>query len=193
MPASPSSLGIDVAGCPNACRHCFLDVRQAGTERGADFVRMVYDRFSDHARRHGQPALHVALYMHEPFFHTRWREMLELEDNLSGRSGREELRKRRWRGLATVGWRIAREAGFARWLKDYGYDILQLTFFGLRDTHDWFACRRGAFDDLIMTVHRAQASWRARAVPRRINPWLVPKAAREITNVCADPGRRESR
>jgi hypothetical protein len=44
-----------------------------------------------------------------------------------------------------------------------------------------------------MTVHRAQASWRARAVPRRINPWLVPKAAREITNVCADPGRRESR
>ena len=43
----------------------------------------------------------------------------------------------------------------AKWLKDYGYEVLQLTFFGLRDTHDWFACREGAFDDLLTTIRRA--------------------------------------
>ena len=153
----PSTVCVDICGCPNACRHCFT----LGTprhERDAEFVSQVYRRFSDHAQRSGLPAPELGLYMQEPFFHTKWREMLALEDELNGFSRRERLRQERCRGLATVGWRIAREQGFAEWLKDYGYEVLQLTFFGLRDTHDWFARREGAFNDLLTTIQRAEES-----------------------------------
>lgn len=153
--AAPPTLLVEVAGCPNACRHCFLEGTPRGDERGPDWARALHALFSEYARGRGEPPPEVSLYMQEPFYHSRWREMLELEEELNGTSGRDRLLKKRWRALVTVGWRIAREETFARWLKDYGYDVVQLTFFGLRDMHDWFARRRGAFDDLTRTMQRA--------------------------------------
>jgi MoaA/NifB/PqqE/SkfB family radical SAM enzyme len=56
-----------------------------------------------------------------------------------------------WDTLATNGYGVARAAepeGMLRRLRDFGMDRLSFTLHGLELHHDWFVCRRGAYEDI---------------------------------------------
>jgi len=59
--------------------------------------------------------------------------------------------------VATNGSRIARAKNYRALLekmKDAGLKTIQLSPYGLESTHDWFACRKGAFQDLMSAARR---------------------------------------
>jgi MoaA/NifB/PqqE/SkfB family radical SAM enzyme len=92
--------------------------------------------------------------MLEPFYHTRWQDMWQFADELNRSYG--NLHVKQGEGTVTVGWRFVHDDGFVRRFKANGYADVQLTFFGLSETHDWFAGRKGALDDLIRAAAQAQ-------------------------------------
>ena len=154
IPYVPKTLLVTVAGCPNACRHCLLRGGQR-KERNEEYIRNVHDRFAAYAQSHGQPVPELYLYMQEPFFHNRWQAMYELADTLNRSNGHPDAKQQMaFDVVPTVGWRMVHTDGFADWF-GARYKGVQLTFFGLPDTHDWFAGRKGAFDDLLGAARRA--------------------------------------
>jgi hypothetical protein len=63
------------------------------------------------------------------------------------------------------GWLVTNGFGLA-WRADYpqllermhamNFHTLALTLHGLREHHDWFVCRKGAFDDILLATRRAR-------------------------------------
>jgi hypothetical protein len=129
---------IEASGCPNACRHCSVD----GRPPYGDFYSL--DELRELARQWGS-----LIYLHEPTAHPLFPELFER--TLTG-----DEYKSGW--LPTCGFGIAKRRDYATVLKrlgELGIGSLSFTFHGLRDHHDWFAGRRGAFDDIIVATHRA--------------------------------------
>jgi len=63
--------------------------------------------------------------------------------------------------MSTNGWGIARDPTLAKKLKNLGIDTVDMTLFGLKETHDWFAQRKGAFTDLLVAAeHCAEVGLR---------------------------------
>lgn len=63
--------------------------------------------------------------------------------------------------LATNGYGLARRKDWAAVLEamhTVGFRKLSFTLHGLREHHDWFTCRKGAFDDIITATQRAKAA-----------------------------------
>ena len=142
-------LAVDLNGCPNRCRHCYLGAPSSGRLAEED-LRGIVGRFrkfvlSDEnctpIRR-----LAVASWNWEPDYSDRYRELHELEKELSD-SGPYRYE------LLSV-WRLARDAEYAEWAKEVGPDTGQITFFGLEETTDWFYRRNGAFRDALKATER---------------------------------------
>ena len=63
--------------------------------------------------------------------------------------------------LPTCGFGISQSVDHKSFLKrmtTHGFKILHFTFHGLREHHDWFVGRDGAFDDIVVATRRARES-----------------------------------
>jgi len=148
------TVALDVAGCPNRCRHCYVGQPSKG-RASEETLRSVVKQFRQWVRP-GQDApfverLTVATWYREPDFADNYRDLWELEKELSdpGAARRFEL-------LST--WRLAREEDYARWAKGIGTEVCQISFFGLEETTDWFTRRRGSFRDNLTSTERLLAA-----------------------------------
>ena len=128
MPELPRKVGValDLAGCPNRCRHCYLGT---GPNRpmSTDDLRAVAKAFTAWKRPGGSAAyfdeVWVSSWYREPDFRDDYREMHELEHALSrGEPERYEL-------LSV--WRLAQDEGYAGWASGIGPRTCQITLFGL--------------------------------------------------------------
>lgn len=150
MPALTShKLGVafDMHGCPNRCRHCWLGAAGSRTLSAED-VRWGVARFRDWMALADTPVreLTVASWFREPDYGDEYRALHDLERELGdGEPARYEL-------LSI--WRLARDPAYAEWARTVGPDTCQISFFGLRDTNDWFHRRPGAFDDALAATER---------------------------------------
>lgn len=140
-------MAFDMLGCPNRCRHCYLG--SAGNNNlSEDEVRWGVSQFRNFIARGNTPIrkLSVSTWFREPDFGDNYRQLHDLELELGdGRPNRYEL-------LSV--WRLARNETYARWAKSVGPDTCQISFFGIRETNDWFYRRSGAFNDALTATER---------------------------------------
>lgn len=144
---------LDMAGCPNRCRHCWLGAAPNRRLEPED-LRRVAEAFRAW-RRPGEDEpffrrLDFSSWYREPDYRPDYRQLYCLEKELSdGNASRFEL-------LSI--WRLARDADYAPWAREIGTEVCQITFFGLEATTDWFTRRRGSFRDALLATDRLIAA-----------------------------------
>ena len=140
-------VAFDMQGCPNRCRHCWLGHGSRHTLSEED-VRWGVSRFRDFLAGDSLPVkrLSVATWFREPDFRDDYRKLYDLEAALG------DTKPNRYELLSV--WRLARDESHARWAKSVGPDTCQISFFGMRETTDWFYRRKGAFDDALTATER---------------------------------------
>ena len=140
-------LAFDMRGCPNRCRHCYLGPGSNYTLSEED-VRWGVSQFRDLIAIRNTPIkkLSVSTWFREPDFGGDYRKLYDLEAELGdGKPNRYEL-------LSVC--RLAQDDTYAQWAKSVGPDTCQISFFGMRETNDWFFRRKGAFDDALTATER---------------------------------------
>lgn len=142
------AIALDMYGCPNRCRHCWLGCPPNRRMTKKD-LRWAATQFRNYVPRGKQPfidKLSVMSWFREPDFSDDYEQLCELEAELSdGKPYRFEL-------LSI--WRLARDKKYAKWARKVGPDTCQITFFGMEETNDWFYRRRGAFQDNLTATER---------------------------------------
>jgi hypothetical protein len=151
---------VDMAGCPNRCRHCWLGCppnRRMSEKTFRWVVQQFREWFYPGEQEPFFSPLDAMTWYREPDFAPNYRELHELEKEISeGKATRFELLSM---------WRLARDKGYAEWAREVGIaskhfaaspnegtESCQITFFGMEKTTDYFTRRRGAFlDNLIAT------------------------------------------
>lgn len=127
---------LDMSGCPNRCKHCWLGHAPNHTLSQDDltFLAQQFRPYTDN--------LLVSSWYREPDYRDDYKKLWELENKLStpGAPTRFEL-------LSI--WRIARDKDYLKWAKKLGTLKCQLTLFGLEEKTDYYTGRKGAFKDLI--------------------------------------------
>lgn len=145
-----SYLGImvDMAGCPNRCRHCWLGSHKNGNMTVDDF-RGIAEQFKNWRDEYGQGIRELGFFSwwREPDFRDNYRELWQIEQELSspGRAQRFEL-------LSI--WRLARDESYAKWAATLEPKVCQITFGGIGETHDWFIQRKGAWNEWLLATER---------------------------------------
>jgi hypothetical protein len=148
-------VALDMFGCPNRCRHCWLG-QAPGGRMTEDDLRWVVAQFREFQRPgDDQPfwrQLRVSTWAREPDFSPDYRRLYDLEQELS------DLPSQRSEYELLSAWRLARDAEYAEWGYSIGVRVCQLTFFGLEAVTDWAHRRRGAFQDLLIATERLLAA-----------------------------------
>lgn len=145
-----SHLGVmvDMAGCPNRCRHCWLGAHKNGHMNIKEFQEIA-SQFKSWRDENGKGISEWSFFSwwREPDYHKDYRHLWELEKALSSPECTE-----RFELLST--WRLARDDSYAAWAATLGPKVCQITFFGMEDTTDWGMRRKGAFKDQITATER---------------------------------------
>ncbi len=146
------TLAFDMYGCPNRCRHCYLGPATSD-QMDADEIRDIVAAFRIYHRAgESEPYFYeikVATWAREPDYAADYRGLYALEEALS------DGPPRRFQLLSV--YRLARDPDYAVWAREIGTRACQISFFGLRETQDWFFRRRGAFDDCLLATERLLA------------------------------------
>ena len=151
MPLLGRSIGVavDLAGCPNRCRHCYLGCGP-NLRLKPEALRWVAEAFwsctgpGEHTPYFDRVA--VASWYREPDYAEDYKALHDLEAELSrGKPRRYEL---------LSAWRLARDPAYAPWARERGPRTCQLTFFGTEDATDHFFRRQGAFADNLAATER---------------------------------------
>lgn len=131
-------LYVDAAGCPDTCRHCAVDGHQPyGALLSPDAL---------HALKNMWGPLTI---LYEPTAHPDFPSIYQ-EDIAEPHGG--------W--LVTNGYGLARRVDYEQvfiGMRKMGIHTIVHTLHGLREHHDWFVCRKGAFDDILFATRRAKA------------------------------------
>lgn len=130
------SICVDMYGCPNRCKHCWLGhMPNKKMEEGAD--QWIVDYFKPYFER-------IAYYgwLREPDFCADYRSRWEKDKQLSVNAVPMRFE------LASF-WRLVRDPEYVGFLKEVGTKIVQLTFFGLEKMTDKYVGREGAFQELM--------------------------------------------
>ncbi|WP_421907885.1 hypothetical protein [Methanolacinia petrolearia] len=143
---------VDLAGCPNRCRHCWLGSHKNGNISVDDF-REISDQFKNWRDENGNGISELGFFSwwREPDFCDDYRELWALEQELSspGRAQRFEL-------LSI--WRMARDESYAKWAATLGPKVCQITFFGMEGNTDWGTRRTGASRDNLLATEQLLAA-----------------------------------
>ena len=126
---------LDMYGCPNRCKHCWLgDLPNKLVPDGYDdfVVKLFKPYFKD---------IEFYSWMREPDFCKDYKNRWIKDNELSS------FKPERFE-LASF-YKIVREPEYVKWLKEVGTKKVQLTFFGLEKTTDEFVGRKGAYHELI--------------------------------------------
>lgn len=130
---------IEVAGCTNTCRHCSAN----GHSPHGDFFTLDELRI---LRKDWGP---LTIY-YEPTACSTFPDVYD-----------ESIAVEHGGWLVTNGFGLARREDYAEVFKKMskiGIHTVAFTLHGLREHHDWFVCREGAFDDILLATRRVKAA-----------------------------------
>ena len=183
---------VDMAGCPNRCRHCWLGSHKNGSMSTQDF-REIAAQFKDWRDESGRGIGELGFFSwwREPDFREDYRELWRLEQELSspGRAERFEL-------LSV--WRLARDEPYAKWAATLPPKACQISFFGMEENTDWGVRRKGAFRDSLLATERLLAAgiaprWQLFLTQRclgELDDFLRLMEALGLHRRCEDIGRK---
>ena len=153
MNNKPLTLAADLYGCPNRCLHCWLShMPNRAMEPGAD--EWIVAQFKPYFDR-----ITFFSWLREPDFCPDYRARWERDKALSVNAVPPRFE------LGSF-WRLARDPEYAGFLKENGVSCVQLTFFGMEETTDRYAGRKGAFRELlkateVLLAHGISPRWQA--------------------------------
>ena len=129
-------LAVDMYGCPNRCRHCWLGhmPNKKMEERAAEWIVDYFKPYFD--------CISFYSWLREPDFCDNYRERWVKDNQLSINTSPERYE------LASF-WRLVRDPEYVKFLKEVGVKVVQLTFFGMEDMTDKYVGRVGAFKELL--------------------------------------------
>lgn len=132
------TIGIDMAGCPNRCKHCWLGAAPNGKMEKEDMV-FIANAFRPYANK-----LEIISWYREPDFRDDYKELWDLECQLSDeKTPHFELMSY---------WRIVRDKDYAEWLYSLGVRKCQLTLFGSEKITDHYVGRKGAYSEIVKSI-----------------------------------------
>lgn len=129
---------LDMAGCPNRCKHCWLGVTANGNLSDEDLL-FVANQFRPFTEK-----LEVASWYREPDYKSNYKELWQLEEKLS------DEKIPHFENISI--WRTARDAEYVKWISSLGVKACQLTLFGNEETTDYYFGRKGAFSEILKTI-----------------------------------------
>jgi RimJ/RimL family protein N-acetyltransferase len=131
---------LDMFGCPNRCRHCWVGHAPNARLTGDDL------RFVAHVFRPYTNNLEVVSWYREPDYPDNYKELWRLENELSNSRTAPHFE------LCSV-WRAVRDELYVPCLATLGVKICQLTLFGGREKTDYYTGRKGAYDEIVKTIN----------------------------------------
>lgn len=132
------NLVVDMKGCPNHCRHCWLGdlPNRTLTDSDAEWIASLFrPYFKD---------LTFYSWLREPDFCSDYKKRWEKDCELS-------TKKPERFELASF-YRLANDPEYVAFLKETGVKKVQLTFFGGNEITDKYVGRKGAFKDLMVST-----------------------------------------
>lgn len=132
-------LNVDMYGCPNRCRHCWLGhmpnqkMDDAAAEWIVEYFKPYFEKICFYS------------WLREPDFCDDYRQRWEKDKLLSVQSEPERFE------LASF-WRLDRDPDYVKFLKEVDVKVVQLTFFGLEAMTDTYVGRNGAFKELLQAT-----------------------------------------
>lgn len=129
---------LDMHGCPNRCKHCWIGHWPNGNLTEQD-LRFVAESFRPMAEK-----LTVYDWYREPDFKDDYRNLFALCHELSDTDDPHFE-------LISV-FRIARDPAYAGWLSSLGLRYAQLTLFGGEAKTDFYTGRKGAYRDILKAI-----------------------------------------
>jgi len=133
-------IALDMGGCPNRCRHCWLGHSQNGN-MDIDDISYVAKEFRKITNN-----LEVISWYREPDFLDNYKELYKLENELS------DIKTVSHFELLSY-WRAVRDKEYVPWLKELGVEYCQITLWGSREKTDYYIGRIGAYDEIIKTIN----------------------------------------
>ncbi len=131
------SLVVDMYGCPNRCKHCWLGhVDHTPMPDGADV--WLVDYFKPYFQE-----ITFYSWMREPDFTNDYEKRWERDRQISIGAMPQRFE------LASF-YRLCRDAQYVHFLKRVGVREVQLTFFGMEAMTDRYVGRKGAFAELML-------------------------------------------
>lgn len=149
----PLSLVVDMYGCPNRCRHCWIGhMPNREMEKNADVWLVNYFKpyFSN---------ITYYSWLREPDYCNDYKQRWRKDNQLSIGTLPERFE------LASF-WRLVRDPHYIHFLKEVGVKKVQLTFFGMEKMTDKYVGRKGAFHELlrateILITNQISPRWQA--------------------------------
>ena len=129
---------VDLHGCPNRCRHCFLP-HQKNPHLSLETLDYVAEYFKPYTQ-----AFTLYGYTREPHFHADYDKQTQREDSLS-----THLPKRF--ELISV-YRLVRDKAYIKFLKTQSIKKAQITLFGCEALTDAYTGRPQAFKEIMQAV-----------------------------------------
>lgn len=129
---------LDMYGCPNRCRHCWLGVAPCGNMAVSEieFTAKQFKPFTD--------CLQIDSWYREPDYRDNYQELYCLCNQFSDKPV-EHFE------LASF-WRLVRDGEYVKWLSSLGVKKVQLTIFGSEETTDYYIGRRGAYKEILEAI-----------------------------------------
>jgi sulfatase maturation enzyme AslB (radical SAM superfamily) len=133
-------VALDMAGCPNRCKHCWIGVSQNGNLNKDDlyYVAKEFRKVTNN--------LEIASWYREPDYLDNYEELWNIENKLS-----DNLSVNHFELMSY--WRAVRDNKYVPWLKKMGVNSCQLTLWGGKEKTDYYIGRKGAFDEIIKTIN----------------------------------------
>lgn len=126
---------LDMYGCPNRCRHCWLGAQDNGNLTVQDLkdTAEAFRAFAD--------TFEIFDWYREPDFRDNYKELWKLTEELSDR-------KTPHYELISF-WRAVRDPEYIPWVASLGVRNAQLTLFGDEAATDYFIGRKGAYQEIL--------------------------------------------
>ena len=133
------TLAVDMYGCPNRCRHCWLShMPNRVMEASAD--EWIVNLFKPYYE-----CIEFFSWLREPDYCPDYRARWERDKQLSVNAVPPRFE------LASF-WRLVRDPEYVLFLKEVGVGCVQLTLFGMEETTDRYIGRKGAFRELLQAT-----------------------------------------
>lgn len=129
---------LDMFGCPNRCKHCWIGHSPNGNLTNDD-LRFVAEKFRPFTN-----SLTVYDWYREPDYKDGYKERWNLCQSLSNTQEQHFE-------LISV-WRIVRDKEYAKWLSSLGLKKAQLTLFGGPEKTDSYTGRKNAYSEIVQAI-----------------------------------------
>ncbi len=129
---------LDMYGCPNRCRHCWLGITPNGhmSVSELEFAAKQFRPFTD--------CLRIYDWYREPDFSDNYQKLYHLCNQFSDKPIEHfEL---------ISFWRLVRDKEYVKWLSSIGLQKAQLTIFGNEETTDFYIGRKGAYKEIVNAI-----------------------------------------